>query len=43
MSMTAGPAPGYKDRPEHFVNFERSPKRIRVAFGGETIVDTTNG
>ena len=43
MSKTAGPAPGYKDKPEHFVTFEPSPKRIRVSFGGETIVDTTNG
>ncbi len=43
MTETAGPAPGYKDKPEHFVNFEPSPKRIRVSFGGETIVDTTNG
>ena len=43
MSETAGPAPGYKDMPEHFVDFEPSPKRIRVSFGGETIVDTTNG
>ncbi len=43
MIETAGPAPGYADKPEHFVEFEPSPKRIRVTFGGETIVDTTNG
>jgi uncharacterized protein (DUF427 family) len=42
MTDTAGPAPGYADRPEHFVEFEPSPKRIRVTFGGETIADTTN-
>ena len=42
MTDTAGPAPGYADRPEHFVEFETSPKRIRVTFGGETIADTTN-
>jgi len=41
MSATAGPAPGYKDKPDHFVEFEPSPKRIRVMFGGETIADTT--
>jgi uncharacterized protein (DUF427 family) len=41
MSATAGPAPGYRDKPEHFVEFEPSPKRIRVVFGGETIVDST--
>lgn len=43
MNATAGPASGYADRPAHFVQFEPSPKRIRVMFGGETIVDTTNG
>lgn len=42
MPATAGPAPGYADRPEHFVEFEPSRKRIRVVFGGETIVDTTD-
>ncbi len=41
MSRTAGPAPGYKDKPDHFVEFAPSPKRIRVKFGGETIADTT--
>lgn len=43
MTQTAGPAPGYAKRPEHFVEFESCPKRIRVMFGGETIVDTTGG
>jgi uncharacterized protein (DUF427 family) len=43
MNVTAGPAPGYADRPEHFVEFESSPKRIRVMYGGQTIVDTTDG
>ena len=42
MSRTAGPAPGYRDKPEHFVEFEPVAKRIRVAFGGETVVDTTD-
>jgi uncharacterized protein (DUF427 family) len=39
---TAGPSPGYRDHPEHKVEFEPSPKRVRVTFGGEDIVDTTN-
>ncbi|MCZ6588446.1 MAG: DUF427 domain-containing protein, partial [Alphaproteobacteria bacterium] len=39
---TAGPGPGYRDHPEHLVEFEPSPKRVRVSFAGETIVDTTN-
>jgi uncharacterized protein (DUF427 family) len=42
MSETAGPAPGYADRPDHFVEFEPCPKRVRALFGGETIVDTTD-
>ncbi len=39
---TASPAPGYRDKPEHFVEFEPVAKRIRVTFGGENIVDTTD-
>lgn len=39
---TAGPGPGYRDHPEHLVEFEPSPKRVRVTFAGETIIDTTN-
>lgn len=39
---TAGPGPGYRDHPEHLVEFEPSPKRVRVTFAGKTIVDTTN-
>ncbi|MBO6782854.1 MAG: DUF427 domain-containing protein [Alphaproteobacteria bacterium] len=42
MSGTAGPAPGYKDKPDHFVEFEPSPKRIRIKFAGETVADSTN-
>ena len=42
MIATAGPAPGYADKPDHFVEFAHSPKRIRVMFGGETIADSTN-
>ena len=39
---TAGPGPGYKENPAHFVEFEPSPKRVRVTFAGADIVDTTN-
>ena len=39
---TAGPGPGYREHPEHTVQFEPSPKRVRVTFAGENIVDTTN-
>ena len=38
---TAGPGPGYQENPAHFVEFEPSPKRVRVSFAGEDIVDTT--
>lgn len=39
---TAGPGPGYQENPTHFVDFEPSPKRVRVTFAGENIADTTN-
>ena len=41
-AATAGPGPGYQSNPEHTVEFEPSPKRVRVTFAGEDIVDTTN-
>ena len=41
-AATAGPGPGYQTNPEHIVEFEPSPKRVRVTFAGENIVDTTN-
>ncbi|NNE83135.1 MAG: DUF427 domain-containing protein [Alphaproteobacteria bacterium] len=41
-AATAGPGPGYRDHPEHIIEFEPSPKRVRVTFAGEDIVDTTN-
>jgi len=40
--QTAGPGPGYTENPAHFVEFEPSPKRVRVTFAGTDIVDTTN-
>ena len=39
---TAGPGPGYRDNPGHIVEFEPSPKRVRVTFAGANIADTTN-
>ncbi len=42
MSTTAGPAPGYASKPDHFVEFAPTPKRIRVIFGSETIADSTH-
>lgn len=38
---TAGPGPGYAERPEHKIEFEPVAKRIRIVLGGETIADTT--
>jgi len=39
--MTQAPAPGFKTNPEYRIAFERSPRRVRVAFNGETIADST--
>lgn len=30
----------YGEIPEHWVDFEESPRRVRVTFGGETLADT---
>lgn len=30
----------YGEHPEHWLDFEESPRRVRVKFGGETLVDT---
>lgn len=38
---TAGKSPGFAKAPDYTVRLELSPRRVRVAFGGETIVDTT--
>ena len=38
----AGPAPGFKKKPDYMVHIEPSPRRVRVEFGGETLVDTTH-
>ena len=35
-AATAGPGPGYQTNPEHIVEFEPSPKRVRVTFAGES-------
>lgn len=39
---TAGPAPGFPEHPDHMLSLERSPKRVRLVFGGTTVVDTIN-
>ena len=30
----ANPAPGYVKNPERDIHFEKSPRRVRVKFGG---------
>jgi uncharacterized protein (DUF427 family) len=37
----ANPAPGYVKNPERDIHFEKSPRRVRVKFGGEWIADST--
>jgi len=39
---SSGPAPGFIDSPDHRVDVEPSPKRVRMKLGGETIADSTN-
>lgn len=39
--MTGDPAPGFATNPDYRITFEPSPRRVRVAFGGETIADST--
>ncbi|MGF1618994.1 MAG: DUF427 domain-containing protein [Rhodomicrobiaceae bacterium] len=36
----ANPAPGFRKRPEHRVDLEAGPARLRVVFAGQTIADT---
>jgi len=38
--MTAAPAPGFQTNPDYRITFERSPRRVRVAFNGETIANS---
>ncbi len=33
---------GFKTNPDYKITFEPSPRRVRVAFNGETIADSTN-
>lgn len=33
---------GFKTNPDYRITFERSPRRVRVKFNGETVVDSTN-
>jgi uncharacterized protein (DUF427 family) len=39
--MTQAPAPGFTTNPEYKITFERSPRRVRVQFNGETIADSS--
>jgi uncharacterized protein (DUF427 family) len=41
MSMSDGnPAPGFARQPDRVMDYAPAGKRVRVTFGGETIVDT---
>ncbi len=39
--MTQTSSSGFKTNPDYRITFERSPRRVRVKFGGETIADST--
>jgi uncharacterized protein (DUF427 family) len=36
-----GPAPGFAKNPDKLLDFEPSPRRVRISFNGKTIVDST--
>ncbi len=36
-----GPAPGFAKNPDKLLDFDPSPRRVRIKFNGETIVDST--
>lgn len=38
----ANPAPGFEKNPDRDIHFEASPRRVRIKFGGEWIVDSTD-
>jgi uncharacterized protein (DUF427 family) len=40
--MADAPAPGFQTHPDYKITFETSPRRVRVAFNGETIADSTS-
>lgn len=42
-TIGAGPAPGFKKKPDYRVDIERTPRRLRVEFNGEILADTTRG
>jgi uncharacterized protein (DUF427 family) len=42
MSSATNSGPGYKQRPDHRVDLETGPSRVRVIYNGETIADTTS-
>jgi uncharacterized protein (DUF427 family) len=39
--MNAMPAPGFQTNPDYRIAFERSPRRVRVEFNGETVADSS--
>ena len=40
-TVPPGPAPGFAKNPDKLLDFEPSPRRVRIKFNGETIVDST--
>jgi uncharacterized protein (DUF427 family) len=42
MSSATNSGPGYSQRPDHRVDLEAGPSRVRVIYNGETIADTAS-
>ena len=41
-TKAANPGPGYSNNPDYIVNYEASPKRIRVIYKEEVLADATD-
>src|SRR5580704_5367832 len=41
-AMTQNRESGFKTNPDYRITFERSPRRVRVKFNGEIVVDSIN-
>ena len=40
--MAPNKSPGFEKHPGYLVHIEKSPRRVRVELGGETIADSAN-
>src|SRR5262249_55478873 len=41
MAQAPAPAPGFETNPDYRITFEQSPRRVRVAFNGVTVAESS--